>query len=150
MLTILASACISQDIIRHPGRADCVPIGKPAGTGGSKKPRNWSITRRSKSSRTASDSDPPAGCAMTAFDKLLIAVSESRKSRRNSVRYPGKRELKKPLKTPVRPWSSNEVEGGPLPCEDEVVHAAGVTLGAAVSFSAEFDSSSSGIRASVS
>jgi hypothetical protein len=31
-----------------------------------RKPRNWSIKRRSKSSRTASDPDSPLGCAMAA------------------------------------------------------------------------------------
>jgi hypothetical protein len=31
-----------------------------------REPRNWSIKRRSKSSRTASDPDSPLGCAMAA------------------------------------------------------------------------------------
>jgi hypothetical protein len=42
------------------------------------KPRNWSIKRRSKSSRTASDPDSPLGCAMAASldpGKMLVAIS---------------------------------------------------------------------------
>jgi hypothetical protein len=49
-----------------------------------------SIKRRSKSCRTASDPDSPLGAPSpprSIQDKRLIAISESRKPRRNSVRY---------------------------------------------------------------
>jgi hypothetical protein len=34
-------------------------------------PRNWSIRRRSKSSRTTSDSASPVGCAMSSLDPMI-------------------------------------------------------------------------------
>jgi xanthine dehydrogenase YagR molybdenum-binding subunit len=64
MPTVLASACVGQHITRHHGQADCVvefAIGEQPGIEVTTEPRNWSIRRRSKSSRTASDSDSPVG-----------------------------------------------------------------------------------------
>jgi hypothetical protein len=67
--TILATACVGQNIARHLGQTECVvefAISQQASIGGHQEPRNWSIKRRSKSSRTASDPDSPLGCAMAA------------------------------------------------------------------------------------
>src|SRR6516225_4094235 len=67
--TILATACVGQNITRHHSQADCVvefAIGENPASEVTREPRNWSIKRRSKSSRTAFDPDSPLGCAMAA------------------------------------------------------------------------------------
>src|SRR5690242_20472240 len=68
--TILATAYVGQNITRHLGsnRVRRRVRDKPATQHRevTREPRNWSIKRRSKSSRTASDPDSPRGCAMAA------------------------------------------------------------------------------------
>src|SRR5262249_55346256 len=67
--TILATACVGQNISRHLGKTEDVAefaISQQPAWEVTTEPRNWSIKRRSKSSRTASDPDSPLGCAITA------------------------------------------------------------------------------------
>jgi hypothetical protein len=66
--TILATACVGQNITRHLGQTEYVvefAISQQPSIGGHQGPQNWSIKWRSKSGRTASDPDSPLGCAIT-------------------------------------------------------------------------------------
>jgi hypothetical protein len=72
MAAVLAGASVSEYGARHGGQTECViqfAIGKQARRPASDvttEPRNWSIRRRSKSSRRTSDSESPAGFAIAA------------------------------------------------------------------------------------
>jgi hypothetical protein len=86
--------CVRRpNITGHRGQAECVvefAIGQQSGIGSHHRAAKLKIKRRSKSSRRASDSDSPVGFATAASsiqNKLLIAISESRKPCRNSPRH---------------------------------------------------------------
>jgi hypothetical protein len=67
--TILAGACVGQNIARYRGQSEHVvefAIGQNPASHVTTEPRNCSIRRRSKSSRTTSDSDSPVRCVIAA------------------------------------------------------------------------------------
>jgi hypothetical protein len=72
MAAVLAGPCVREPVAGHRGQAERVvefSVGEQAGVGGDTDPRNWSISRRSKSSLSASAFDSPAEFAITAsFD----------------------------------------------------------------------------------
>jgi hypothetical protein len=67
--TILATACVGQNITRHLGQTEYVvefAISQQPSIGGHQGAAKLEHQGRSKSSRTASDPDSPLGCAMAA------------------------------------------------------------------------------------
>ncbi len=67
--TIPARATVNQVLLRDGHQAEHIiefAIGQQSGIGGNARPWNSSLRRRSKSSRSASDSASPAGCAIIA------------------------------------------------------------------------------------
>jgi hypothetical protein len=91
MPTILASACVGQHITRQHGQADCVV---EFAIGQQRSPRNRE-TGASGGGQNRAEQHPilihPSGSPSlprAIQNKLLTAISESRKSRRNSVHYP--------------------------------------------------------------
>jgi len=91
--TILASACVGQHITRHHGQAECVvefAIGQQPSIGshhGAAKLQHQAAVKMEPHPipiHPSGSSSPPRAI----HDKLLIAISESCKPRRNSLRYP--------------------------------------------------------------
>jgi hypothetical protein len=61
--------CAHRRVFRSPPRSSRVR--RHPASDVTTEPRNWSNRRRSKSSRTMSDSDSPAGCATIALDPMI-------------------------------------------------------------------------------
>jgi hypothetical protein len=94
MAAVLAGARIGKRLARHRGQAECVielAVRQQSRIGRDHGAAKLQYHLRSKSSLRTSSFDSPAGAiaASPIPDKLLIAISESRRALPKSARHPG-------------------------------------------------------------
>src|SRR5262249_6648522 len=103
--TILATACVGQNITRHLGQTERVvefAISQQPASEVTREPRNWASSGGRNPAEQHLIPIHPLGAPWpprSIQDKMLIAISESGRPRRNSGRYPVNAGLRQSLAT---------------------------------------------------